>query len=413
MNRDFTGVVDDYSVKNYDMITPDKKKEQEVFLNTLSNINMTRDRMDDDEDSKVSFTNWTQVGCIFNEFIRALMKEFGWDQIVQQCIWKCPDNVRHGQRSDGSRTYGKFQVSDVNLEYQAYSQIIYSQILHPIDQDPNCTVGKQCAEFMKKYFAKIDEKTYSFYIDDAPHSLPSGISKSEDSPTIEELQAMSVSKLKKMAKALQLDLSKCFEKSDVVELLAFRAICTHSNVEIDVNDPYIRGTRVPKSTLEGANPLDIDLYYPHERNGTPDAPFQAFCMYKYTKTNEARVRLVKPGKLTPIGELGECPYEYANPPQLVPLSNGKYRHVGSFSLKELRQIGWDGAMYNSTSVGTWVPLVDGYESDDSDRYEAFDQRKARRERIIGLPVEDIGKYMLVLTPSSYESGEPSLVQLKK
>jgi hypothetical protein len=66
MNRDFTGVVDDYSLKNYDMITPDQKKEHEVYLNTISNINMTRDRMDEDEDSKVSLTNWTQVGCIFN-----------------------------------------------------------------------------------------------------------------------------------------------------------------------------------------------------------------------------------------------------------------------------------------------------------------------------------------------------------
>jgi hypothetical protein len=68
-------------------------------------------------------------------------------------------------------------------------------------------------------------------------------------------------------------------------------------------------------------------------------------------------------------------------------------------------------MYNSVSVGTWVPLVDGYESDNSDRYEPFDQRKARRERIIGLPVEDIEKYMLIHDID--ESGEPSLVQLRK
>jgi hypothetical protein len=411
MNRDFTGVVDDYSLKNYDMITPDQKKEHEVYLNTISNINMTRDRMDEDEDSKVSLTNWTQVGCIFNEFIRALMKEFEWDRVVQQLIWKCPDNVRHGQRSNGSRTHGKFEVSDVNLEYQAYSQIIYSQILHPIDQDPNCTIGKQCANFMKKYFATIDEKTYSFFIDDAPHSSPSSTSKSKDSPTIEELQAMSVSKLKKMAKELQLDLSECFEKRDIVELLVSGATCLNSNVEIDDYDRYIRGTRVPKSTPEGANPLDMDIHYPHESNGTPNAPFQAFSMYKYTKTKEAKVRIVKPGKLTPIGHLGDCPYDHAKSPQLVPLSIGKYRHIGSFSLKELRQIGWDGAMYNSVSVGTWVPLVDGYESDNSDRYEPFDQRKARRERIIGLPVEDIEKYMLIHDID--ESGEPSLVQLRK
>jgi len=176
------------------MVTPDQKKEQKVFLNTLSNINMTRDRMDDDEDSKVCMTNWTQVGCIFNGFIRALMHEFRWDRVVQEMIWNCPDSVRHGQRSDGSRAHGKFQVSDVNLEYQAYSQIICSQILHPIDQDPNCTIGKKCADFMKKYFATIDEKSYSFYIDDASNQSLSSTSAINDLPSIEKLQVMSVKK---------------------------------------------------------------------------------------------------------------------------------------------------------------------------------------------------------------------------
>ena len=64
MNRDFTGMVDDYSVKNYDMITPDQKNEQEVCLITLPKINMTRDKMDEDDNKKVCLTNWAQVGCI-------------------------------------------------------------------------------------------------------------------------------------------------------------------------------------------------------------------------------------------------------------------------------------------------------------------------------------------------------------
>lgn len=89
---------------------------------------MTRDRMDDDEDNKILFTNWTQVGCIFNEFVRAIIKETGFDNEVQQLIWSCPDEVRHGARVDGSRVKNGFQVSDVNLEYQAYS-FVYSKIL--------------------------------------------------------------------------------------------------------------------------------------------------------------------------------------------------------------------------------------------------------------------------------------------
>lgn len=57
-------MVDDYSVKNYDMITPDQKNEQEVCLITLPKINMTRDKMDEDDNKKVCLTNWAQVGCI-------------------------------------------------------------------------------------------------------------------------------------------------------------------------------------------------------------------------------------------------------------------------------------------------------------------------------------------------------------
>lgn len=60
------------------------------------------------------------------------------------------------------------------------------------------------------------------------------------------------------------------------------------------------------------------------------------------------------------------------------MANVNYRHVASFTVKELRQLGWDGAMYNSQSVGTWVPSRDGYDSDPDDEYETFDRRKAHR-----------------------------------
>ena len=75
------------------------------------------------------------------------------------------------------------------------------------------------------------------------------------------------------------------------------------------------------------------------------------------------------------------------------MANVNYRHVASFTVKELRQLGWDGAMYNSQSVGTWVPSRDGYDSDPDDEYETFDRRKAHRSGAIGLPMDDINKVM--------------------
>lgn len=113
--------------------------------------------------------------------------------------------------------------------------------------------------------------------------------------------------------------------------------------------------------------------------------------------------MVKPGKLSTETQVGL-------PPQLVPLSNGKFRHIASFTLKELHQIGWDGAMYRFDTLRTWVPYIDGYDSDDNDRYEPFDQREARRQRIVGLPLDEIGKFMKIDYPN--EEGY-RIVQLKK
>ncbi len=220
MNRDFKGLVDDYSVKNY---TPEERKANESFLTTITNVNMTRDQMDDDEDNIVCFTNWTEVGCILNNFVRELMKELKWDSFVQKMIWKCPDSVRHGQRMNGARAKGKFGVSDTNLEYQAYSQIISSQILHAIDRDPNCKVGKDCADFMTKYFSKIDRMSYSFLIEDMDitNHEKSTLFLEEKSQftSSEELMAMSVNKLKKMALNFDIDISRCLEKREIVNCI--------------------------------------------------------------------------------------------------------------------------------------------------------------------------------------------------
>merc|ERR1711935_1009727 len=114
--------------------------------------------------------------------------------------------------------------------------------------DPNCTVGKKCADFMKKYFATIDEKSYSFFIDDASNQSPISTSTGRDLPSIEELQVMSVNKLKKLASELQVDLTGCFEKREIVQLLASSDQYLRSNDKIEVNNPSIRGTTVSKST---------------------------------------------------------------------------------------------------------------------------------------------------------------------
>lgn len=351
MNRDFTNVVDDYSIINKDKMSAKDKNKQEIYLQTISNINMTRDRMDDDEDNNVMFTNWTQVGCIFNEFVRAIIKETGFDNEVSQLIWSCPDEVRHGARVDGSRVKNGFEVSDVNLEYQAYS-FIYSKILNELDKDPNCAIGKTCAEFMKTYFTtSINKNDYSFLIDN----------QNENS---------------------HLD---------------------HCGIH-DNDDGNMRGTTLSKTTLLGPNPIDVALRYPRHSDGSIENPIKSAFLCKYSKSHEVKARIIIPGKLS------KCQGEVDPPrsPQLIPLSSGKFRHIASFSLKELRQLGWDGSLYHSKSVGTWVPYINGYDSDDNDSYEPFDRKEARHNGIIGLPIDLIKKYMMV-----YNTERMEVVQLKK
>jgi len=397
MKRDFTGIVDDYSIKNYDMYTPEEKKLNETYLKTLSNINMTRDAMDNDEDF-VCFTNWTQVGCIFNDFIRQLMVELGWDRIVQQQIRNVPDNIRRGVRVDGSRVKNDFQLSDVNLEYQAYSHFISHGILFDMDKTDDSNIARKAAAFMKKYFSSIDKESYSFFIDDAKkneHASSASTETTNSQPAIPAiLESMSVKDLKRVASTHAIDIRGCVEKKDIIGLLS----------SILGVDSCIRGTKVKKASPMVQDPIDISLEYPSERNGTYDNPYHAYILFKESKNGEAKARVIKPGKLTPVAD--DYPYERRTP-QLVPVANGNYRHVASFTIKELRQLGWDGAMYNSQSVGTWVPFIDGYDSDPDDTYETFDRRKAHRSGVIGLPMDDINKVMYSMPDKS------GLVVLKK
>lgn len=172
-----------------------------------------------------------------------------------------------------------------------------------------------------------------------------------------------------------------------------------------VDDGKIRGTTLSKTTLLGSNPIDVGLRYPQHSNGSPQNPVKSAMLCKYTKSHQAKVRVIIPGKLSQCqGEV-----DRTRPPQLIPLPSGKFRHIASFSLKELRQLGWDGSLYHSSSVGTWVPYINGYDSDDDDSYEPFDRKKARQTGIIGLPIDLVKKYMMVRNPQ----GGMQMVQLQK
>ncbi|CAN0148219.1 unnamed protein product, partial [Heterosigma akashiwo] len=152
--------------------------------------------------------------------------------------------------------------------------------------------------------------------------------------------------------------------------------------------------------------------YPRERNGeSPYTPLQSFWLFKKEKSGNHKARLVKPGKLTPYinrssdknPEETEYPYRHKHNQQ-VRLDNGKYRHIASFTLEELRKMQWDGAMYQSKSYpGLWVPYVSGYDSDPAHVYEDFDVTAAKREGTVGSSGA-VGKYMIV--------ARTGLIQLK-
>ena len=192
-----------------------------------------------------------------------------------------------------------------------------------------------------------------------------------------------------------------------VDVLKRRRLLSYSLVKKD-DSPFISGSKALKTALEGKDPTDCHLQFPPHGDGEMDTPFHAMLLCKYTKRNEAKVRLILPGKNSPVTEVGSYPYEQ-KPPQLVPLPSGKYRHIASFSLKELRQLGWDGAIYNSQTLGTWVPFIDGYDSNENDEYKLFNKREARSAGIIGLPIDMIGKLAMTLGVN----GETRYMQLKR
>jgi hypothetical protein len=151
------------------------------------------------------------------------------------------------------------------------------------------------------------------------------------------------------------------------------------------------------------NPLEGP--YPYGRTGmTARDPLQGFLCLKYDKAGKPDTRIIKPGKLTPFipGRGGfAAPLQWSGPgkSQLERLSNGKYRHIASYNLDELIDLGWDGAMYVSTRgrhavIDKYVPFINGYDSDSEDEYEPIDVEAGKRAGIIGLSPDEKGKHII-------------------
>jgi hypothetical protein len=139
--------------------------------------------------------------------------------------------------------------------------------------------------------------------------------------------------------------------------------------------------------------------YAHGRTGrTPRDPLRGFAVLKLEKGGKPKARLIKPGKKTPYVTVDHetvSPYDYGEAEQFkLPMKpNGRYRHIASYSLEELIDMGWDGAKYNSSTQGAWVPYVPGYDSDPDDEYERVNIAHGKRQGLIGLTEEDIGLCM--------------------
>jgi hypothetical protein len=157
---------------------------------------------------------------------------------------------------------------------------------------------------------------------------------------------------------------------------------------------------VDESPTEQVSKNPLIGSYPYGRTGRGlQDPLAGFMYCKYTKAGKPCVRLIKPGKHTPYKVIDQdvaTPYQERG--RKVPRqSNGKYRHIASYSMKELMALGWDGAKYcpqNYTALrGVWVPFICGYDSDPDDVYEPVDIGAGRKAGTIGIPPEEVGLYM--------------------
>ena len=171
--HDMTGANADYSVINKP-VGGKKKLDQarSAFLDFVTNVNMIRDGIDDDE--AILPLNFTCVGNILNQFICDLSEHMGWNDIIRPLI--C-DEFRQGRRMDGSQMRD-FDKTDAALERQAVVLIIANMLADlDVATDDALSNGdaSRAGKFMTEYF-KGAAKNCTFVIksnspnpsDDAP-----------------------------------------------------------------------------------------------------------------------------------------------------------------------------------------------------------------------------------------------------
>merc|ERR1740124_31980 len=84
----FTDGNADYSVRN---VTKEAMKKDKQFIDLLTQVNMTRDSMEEDDDF-LPF-NLPSVGCILLEFTNLLSKHMGWDDIIDGAMKLYPEEM--------------------------------------------------------------------------------------------------------------------------------------------------------------------------------------------------------------------------------------------------------------------------------------------------------------------------------
>jgi hypothetical protein len=115
--------------------------------------------------------------------------------------------------------------------------------------------------------------------------------------------------------------------------------------------------------------------------------------------------MIIPGSLTRPGALRAVYIER----QLKRNSRGKYRHIASYKLVDLR---WDGSLYlSSTPNGEAVPFIQSFDSDSEEEYEPINIQRGKREGTIGFSDAQIGLYISV--PGAGDNGERRLTQIQK
>lgn len=353
MLHDFSNAVDDYSIRN---CTEKDRSEYALFLDFVSRVNLIRDAVDDDDKDVLPF-NFVVVGGILNQFIIELSREmvslfFRKDKVALR--------LSHAQNLQ----FISLSLSLSNLLHQAWDEMIRAFLAtQGLDrQNVHSGDGRRLRGFATS--EESCERTGLI----APIASLLGELDFTPGPHSETTQ--------NAANFMEAFFSP--EKKRFCEFM------------VDPSEVLIQDA-APSNPLLGN--------YAYGRSGrTANDPLRGFMFFKHTKKGELRVRLIKPGKKTKyVTSDGEtvAPYDAAETTDFkLPMkANGRYRHIAGYSLKELIEMGWDGAKYNSSTIKSWVPYIPGYDSDSDDEYERVNLADGKRQGLIGLTEEDVGLRM--------------------